>query len=62
MLQLKSERRKESEALTGNCEDINEKITEKSLDMNANVVNTPGNCFFCGQATALLCRFCQGEI
>ena len=33
---------------------------DQSLDVNANIVNTPpGNCFFCGQETVLLCRFCQ---
>ena len=40
--------------------DIHGKTTEPTLDINANVVNTLGNCFFCGQATSLLCRFCQG--
>ena len=46
--------------ITEGSADANGKTTEQTLDINANVVNTLGNCFFCGQATSLLCRFCQG--
>lgn len=46
--------------ITEGSADINGKTSEQTLDINANVVNTLGNCFFCGQATFLLCRFCQG--
>ena len=72
MLQLKMERRKEAETSRGGSTVVTEEITEESpavtteeiagesLDLNANVVNTLGNCFFCGKLTALLCRFCQG--
>ena len=56
MLQLKLERRGATEAEV--------EIRRESLDINANVVNkdvvSPGACFFCGQQTELLCRFCQG--
>ena len=67
MLQLKLERRGENGAVAERSADSDAKISGESLDINANVVNRdvvspppPGPCFFCGQQTELLCRFCQG--
>ena len=64
MLQLKLERRGEKEPVVERSSASEAKTRGESLDLNANVVNTdvvsPGPCFFCGQQTELLCRFCQG--
>ena len=64
MLQLKLERRGENEPAGERSTESEAKIRRESLDINANVVNkdvvSPGPCFFCGQQTELLCRFCQG--
>ena len=59
MLQLKLERRGENEAAVDRSTESEAKIRKESLDINANVVSS-GPCFFCGQQTELLCRFCQG--
>ena len=59
MLQLKLERRGENEAAVDRSTESEAKIRKESLDINANVVSS-GPCFFCGQQSTLLCRFCQG--